>query len=149
MARFSIEGQIADPSAGLAVLGLLQDATSQRRGKVYDVLIGAEGTPADNPYLWSVDRGTTALGTSTPVTPAPLDEADPAGLLDAGDAFTVNPTIGAKLLHIPLNQRATFRWVSAPGSELVLAATANLSILARAVTSPAVASTATMLFEEQ
>lgn len=148
MARYSIEGQdTADTS--LAVLGLLQDATTQRRGKVYDLMFGSEATAADNPFLWVIDRGTTALGTSTSVVPEPLDPADAAALLDGGDGFTVQPTIGTRLLSIPLNQRATFRWVAAPGSELVLAATANLSLLVNVPVSSAVAVAATMLFEEQ
>lgn len=149
MAKFSIEGTKTDPSAGLGVLGLLQDGTTQRRGKVYDLIVGCSGTPGDNAWVWNIVRGTTGLGTSTPVTPEPLDPADPSGLLDAGDQYTVNPTLAGILLSIALNGRATFRWVAAPGSELVLAATANLSILARTPTAPALAAEATMLYEEQ
>lgn len=150
MAKYSIEGQIADPSGGLAVLGLQQDGTTFRRGKIYDWMIGSdEGTPADNRYLWAMDRGTTGLGTSTPVTPSPLDPADAAALLDAGDAYTVNPTIGVRLLSLPQNERATIRWVAAPGSELVLAATTLLSIVARLQTATARAVATTILFEEQ
>lgn len=148
MAKYAIEGQ--DTADGtLASLGLLQDATTQRRGKVYDWMFGSEAAPADNPFLWALQRGTTGLGTSTAVTPQPLDPADAASLLDAGDNFTVNPTLGAIIMQVPLNQRATFRWVAAPGSEIVLAATANLSIIVRTPTFTAVAITTSMLFEEQ
>jgi hypothetical protein len=147
MARFSVEANRTADST-LAVGGLLQDGTTQRRGQVYDFVIGSEATPADNPFLWVVDRGTTGLGTSSAVTPQGLDPGDPAGLLDAGENYTVNPTLGVRLMSIPLNQRATFRWVAAPGSELILAATANLSIIWRTTTSTAVAVTVNFLFIE-
>ena len=101
------------------------------------------------PVLGCRDRGTTALGTATGVTARPLDPADAAALLDGAENYTVNPTLGDRPLSIPLNQRATFRWVANPGSELVLAATVNLSIVLRVPTSTALAVTATMLFEEQ
>lgn len=148
MAKFSIEGQRTGDAA-LAVLGLLQNAATQRRGKISDWIFGSEGVVADNPFLWALQRGTAALGSSTVVTPTVLDPADPAGLLNAGDNYTVNPTLGALILQVPLNQRATFRWAAVPGYEIVLAATANLSIIARTPTFASVAITSTMVYEEQ
>lgn len=133
----------------LASGGIMEDATTQRRCKLYDFVVGSEATPADNAFLWVVDRGTTGLGTSTGVTPSPLDPADAVALSDAGENYTVNPTLGVNILAIPLNQRATFRWVAFPGSELVLAATANLSLVFRTPTSSAMAISGTALFEEQ
>lgn len=129
--------------------GILEDATTQRRCKLYDFLVGSEATPADNAFLWVVDRGTTGLGTSTAVTPSPLDPADAISITDAGENFTVNPTLGVNILAIPLNQRATFRWVAFPGSEIVLAAAANGSLVFRTPTSSAVAISGTALYEEQ
>jgi hypothetical protein len=69
----------------------------------------------------------TAAGTSTGVTPQNLDPADATTEYDAGENHTIEPTYtaGAILLNIPLNQRATFRWVAAPGGELVFPATAS------------------------
>jgi hypothetical protein len=148
MANYTVQAnRTAD--ATLAVGGILEDATTQRRCKLYDLMFGSEATPADNAFLWTVDRGTTALGTSTAVTPSPLDPADAASISDAGENHTVNPTLGVNLLAIPLNQRATFRWVAFPGSELVLAATAALSLVVRTPTSSAVAVSATLAFQEQ
>lgn len=102
------------------------DATRPRRLKVYDLIIGSEATPADAAILWTVQR-CTAAGTSTSVTIAYADPGDSATEYDAGENHTIEPTYTANtiLLNIPLNQRATFRWVAAPGGELVMPQTAS------------------------
>ena len=51
-----------------------------RRGKVYDLLVGTNGTPADNYVEWSVGR-LTAPSTGSIVTANPLDPADSAPVL--------------------------------------------------------------------
>ena len=137
-------------SATACVGSISADSTRPRRGKIYDVIFGCEGAPADNPFLWELQRH-TAAGTSTGVTPQPLDPADAATEADAGENHTVDvtATANAYLLVIPLNQRATFRWVAAPGGELVYPATAANGIHARTPTSSALAVTATIYFEEQ
>ena len=69
---------------------------------------------------------------------------------DAGENHTIEPTYTAAaiVLMIPLNQRATFRWVAAPGSELVAPATAANGFGIQTTTSSAVAITGTLLLEE-
>ena len=91
-----------------------------RRGKIYDVMFGSEATPADAAILWTVRRY-TAAGTATAVTPQALDAADAAFSGVAGENHTIEPTYtaGAIVLNVPLNQRATYRWVAAPGGELI------------------------------
>lgn len=102
------------------------DATRARRARVYDIIIGSEATPADAALLYTVRR-CSAAGTSTSVTPQNLDPASATTEYDAGENHSIEPTFtaGAILLNIPLNQRATFRWVAAPGGELVMPATAS------------------------
>lgn len=110
-----------------ATLGTLTaDATRARRLRTYDVIIGSEATPADAAILWTFRR-CSAAGTSTGVTPQNLDPASFTTEYDAGENHTIEPTYtaGAILLNIALNQRATFRWVAAPGGELVMPATAS------------------------
>jgi hypothetical protein len=126
------------------------DATRPRRGKFYDLVFGSEASPADNPFLWTVQR-CTALGTSTGVTPTALDSADAATESDAGENHTIDATQTANLilLAIALNQRATFRWVAAPGGELVYPATASNGLAINTPTSSAVAVTATVMYQEQ
>ena len=100
------------------------DATRPRRLRIYDLTFGSEATPADAAILWTVRR-CSAAGTSTGVTPQNLDPASATTEYDAGENHTIEPTFtaGAILLNIPLNQRATYRWVAAPGGELVMPAT--------------------------
>jgi hypothetical protein len=139
-------------SATLSVGTLCADATTPRRQKLYELIFGSEATPADNAFLWQAQRATTQ-GTGTTVTaPPPLDAADAAALADVLENHTVDPTLTANTvtLSIALNQRATFRWVAAPGSELVIPATANNGYAIRTPTAGGlVAVTATLLFEEQ
>jgi hypothetical protein len=137
-------------SATLAVGTITADATRPRRGMLYDLMIGSEATPADNPFLWQVQRCTTA-GTSTGVTPTALDPADAATESDAGENHTITPTLtaGAILLSIPLNQRATFRWVAQPGCELIYPATASNGLAIETPTCGLVAVTATAHYIER
>lgn len=121
-------------------LGSVNAASSgPRRAKVYDVVIGSEASPADNAFLYLLQRITTA-GTSTAVTPSPLDPADAASGMTAGQNHTIEPTYtaGLVMLRLPLNQRATFRWVAGQGGELVYPATASNGFGIQTPTSSAV-----------
>ncbi|MGH7949135.1 MAG: hypothetical protein ACREQF_07930 [Candidatus Binataceae bacterium] len=149
MARYSVEMNRA-ASSTLSVGSVTSDATTPRRLKLSDMIIGSEATPADLGFLWQIQRCTTA-GTNTAVTPQALDPADAAALFDAGEAHSADPTLTANaiLLSIALNQRATFRWVAAPGGELVVPATASNGLALRTPTAggtPAI--TATLHVEE-
>lgn len=123
--KFSIDFQ-RTASTTAALGSMTADATRPRRLRVYDVMFGSEATPADAAILWTVRR-CSAAGTSTGVTPQNLDSASATTEYDAGQNHTIEPTFTADaiLLNVPLNQRATFRWVAAPGGELVMPATAS------------------------
>lgn len=127
-------------------------ATPTSRGRIYDVMVGSAATPGDQAADFLINR-TTAVGTEgSGLTPANLDPAGPAGAYDSGlGVFSVEPTYtsGKQLLAFQLNQRATFRWVAAPGSELLLAATQNNGAGLKTVTSTSTqAYGCTVLFEE-
>ena len=144
--------QQAISSTYRTLLGLnASSATTLRRAKVYDVLIGTNGAPADNYMEWDISA-MTAAGTATAVTPNKLDQADGAALTVANANYTAEPTVTANssLFYIGVNQRASYRWVAAPGSELVVPAT-NLAGLVLRSRSGGYTGTATgaMLFEEQ
>ena len=112
------------------------------RGKISEITIGIDAAPADNTINIDVSRQ-TAAGTSTAVTVNPVDPGDVAGRA-AGEAnYTAEGTITAasQLLAIPMNQRATARWVCSPGGELVWPATDENGLAIRAK-SPAYTSTA-------
>lgn len=125
--------------------------TSARRGKVYDLLIGTNGTPADNYMTFDISRQ-TADGTATTVTPNALDPADGAMLGVSKANYTAEGTITANssVFYVGINQRASYRWVAAPGSELVYPAT-NLAGFALRALSGGYTGTATgaMYVEEQ
>jgi hypothetical protein len=95
------------------------------RPVIYDLVVGCDATPADQATRFAVQRF-TAAGTSTAFTPVAVDPGDPASLAAGGVNHTAEPTYTANavLLTISLNQRATFRWVAAPGGELKMPATA-------------------------
>lgn len=113
-----------------------------RRAWIYDVTFGADGTPADNVLTYKLDRQST-VGTGTASAAAPLDGADAVYLGIETVNHTIEPTVTAdtQLLEIPVNQRASYRWVAAPGGELVCPATNTTGIGARAK-SPAYTGTA-------
>jgi hypothetical protein len=121
--RYSIDGEDTN-TASTTILELR--STTAIRPRIYDFLLSSDATPADNAGDYLLQRTTTA-GTSTAVTPQALDPGDPAAVATAGKAHSAEPTYtsNAILLHVALNQRATFRWVAAPGGEIVLPAAAN------------------------
>jgi hypothetical protein len=124
MANYAVDFQ-RTASTTASVFSLTAESTTvARRMKVYDFIFGSEATPADAAILWTVNRCTTE-GTGTSVTHAPLDTADSVSTAIALENLTIEPTHTASttLLNVALNQRATFRWVAAPGGEIVIPAT--------------------------
>lgn len=98
------------------------------RPRIYDLNVGCVAAPADAATNFQVVR-TTAVGTEgSGFTPTKLDPGSPASLCDiAQGVFTAEPTktANSEVLSFSMNQRATFRWVAAPGGELIAPATAN------------------------
>ncbi len=73
-------------------------------------------------------RRVTGAATGSTLTPNPLDPADAATEFDSKNVVTADAAsfaAGTLLDLAPLNNRATFRWVAAPGGELVWPATAS------------------------
>lgn len=143
--------QQAISSTYKTLLSIFATSGSLRRGKVYDVLVGTNGTPADNYMEWDISA-MTVDGTGTAVTPNPLDPADVACLATSKANYTAEPTVTANSsrFYVGVNQRASYRWVAAPGSELLYPATANNGLVLRS-RSGGYTGTATghMDFEEQ
>ena len=110
------------------VLNLISAATI--RPKLYDLVVACGATPADLATIFHLERF-TAVGTEgSGFTPLALDPGDPASLADYGVAHSAEPTYTASeiLMKLSMNQRATIRWVAAPGGELVAPASANNGI---------------------
>lgn len=150
MAAYVVQlNRTASTSAALGTIGA--DATRPRKGVWTDVIFGSEASPADNAFLYIVQR-CTALGTSTAVTPTALDPGNAATESDAGENHTIEPTFTANLvlLAIALNQRATFRWVADPNvGGLTYPATASNGLGIQTTTASAVAISATVIYVEQ
>jgi hypothetical protein len=112
-------------------------AIQLRRGKVYDILIGTNGTPADNYMEWQVAR-LTAFSTTNAyagVCSSLSNQLDPADATMAAYAV-VNSSIETDRTYtatnapwyVGVNQRASYRWVAAPGSEIVWPATSSAGL---------------------
>lgn len=107
-----------------------------RRGKIYDVLFGTNGTPADNYMQYDISRSTTTPTSGTATGINPLDTADSsAAALAIINLASGEPTVtsSSSLLNVGVNQRASYRWVAAPGSELVYPATAANGLALRSL----------------
>lgn len=103
-------------------------AGALRRGKIYDLLFGTNGTPADNFMEFEVVRIT--MGAST-VLAGGLSSLSSAMALDLADNYGAVAAIGinssietaytaiTETFYVGINQRASYRWVASPGSELV------------------------------
>ena len=134
-----------------SLIGLTGANAAPRRIKVYDLLIGTNGTPADNFIEWDISRVTTN-STATSATPQPLDQADATSLTTT----TVNSstfgtiTANSNVFYVGINQRASYRWVAAPGGELVSPATSSAGFQVRVRSGGYTGTaTATVHFEEQ
>lgn len=127
-------------------------ATAAVRVKLYELMIGSPSTPADQAATIAITRTSSASTGGTAVTPSPVDIGDPASLATAMVAPSMSaPTLVVKVLVFALNQRATFRWVAAPGKEITTAAsvTTNGSLIMISPTQTgALNSSFCLLFEE-
>ena len=153
---------IIAPSSGALVSN--PAATGLRRGKVYDILIGTNGTPADNFIEWDLCRATVGTTLTWVGSVSSVSSAYSLDFADLGfNAFcAINSTAGssagsiatAQPFYVGVNQRASYRWVAAPGSEIVYpavsSATAGNGLALRARSAGYTSTvTGTVLFTEQ
>lgn len=133
MARYAVAHQTAAGS-DLGIINLNNGATV--RCVLYELVMGSDATPADHAGEFVVNRTTAAGGGGTALTETPLDSLTVAATTaGTGGTFTAQPTDTAntEMLMIALNQRATFRWIAAPGGELIGIASANNGLFLRSV----------------
>jgi len=149
MARFAVDGQDTS-TAATTLLGLTGAATV--RPKIYDFTLGSNATPADNAVEYALQRTTVAGTTGTAITPTPLDPLTIAAVTACQEAPTVEPTYTANIILFQWaqNQRATYRWVAAPGGELIFsaAAAAGIGVQVISIAGSAVIYRMTIHFEE-
>lgn len=96
------------------------------RPTLFDLIVGNHATPADQSQLFLLGRFTAAGTAGNSPTPLPLDPSDIAATATTGNAHSAEPTYTASqaVWQLPLNQRATFRYVASPGYEFKGPATA-------------------------
>jgi hypothetical protein len=105
----------------LSIIVLASPAAT--RGRIHQVIVGSDATPADVATEYALLRHTTAGITpaTTPVAKASDPLMNPAACTLAGGTFATEPVYEAVatngLLQIPLNQRATYTWIANPGRE--------------------------------
>jgi len=147
--RYGANGSIT-AAATKTILSL--SGSTAVRPALYDLLISSNATPADNSSQWWLLRFGTANGTGTAVTPELLDNADPAAASTVKKNHSAEPTTygTVPILDVSVNQRATFRWVAAPGSEIIssAAATTGVGLQCQGVGGSGVATNAAILFME-
>jgi len=126
MARYSASGSQTLTTSATTALGVTSNTSTVQRNWVYELTFGNVGTPADQVSIIVVQR-VTAPGSATAVTPTLLDLADRAAQAVAGENHTSEPTYtsNTEVMEVPLNHRATFRWVAPPNGEIVCPATSG------------------------
>jgi hypothetical protein len=127
MAKYSASGSQTLTTSATTCLGITSNTSTVQRNWVYELVFGNIGTPADHLSVWVVQR-TTAPGTAgTAITPTKLDLADRAAQAVAGENHSSEPTYTSaqEVMEVPLNHRATYRWVAKDGSEIVCPATSG------------------------
>lgn len=151
MARYSAEGNHATGAKDNHAV-FIEQGSNLRRFKTYDLTVGASVSPVDNAAEYSLFRATggTPLGaTPTVVALDPADVATESVPLAALTSVDAEPTGRTSMVNFPLNQRATFRWVASPGSELITPATSNAGFgMTKLFTSSAFAYECVVLWEE-
>jgi hypothetical protein len=137
-----------------------QPIVSARRGRIYDILIGTNSTPGDLAIQWDAGR-LSAFGSSIITNTGGLSSVSSALALDIADyncnavlvantSAETNITMTSQLWTVGINQRASYRWVAAPGSEMVYPATssAGWDLRCNGLASFTGTVTATVLFTE-
>lgn len=116
MSAFYATGRTA---AGTNLTILLNAGIATARGKIHQIIIGSDATPADIATRFFVIRHTAAAVGGTAVTARASDPGNTAVLCTALQGTMTEPTYeAAPMIEIALNQRATFTWIANPGREL-------------------------------
>ena len=130
MAAYMASGDQTLTTTASTALTVGSNATTAQRNEIYEMSFANEGVPADLVMVHTVQR-VSALGTSTAITPGLVsDSAERAAQAAAGDNHTVEPTLVATsiLFQMPVNARASYRWVLPPGGSIFTPATVGAGI---------------------
>ena len=129
---------VASATAPDSAISLTVNASTIHRIWLYEINMGNVGTPADLVSIYYIGQ-VTADGAGTALVPTMIEDgADQATKSVSLSNHTTEPTYVASiagtgvttpadgdLLRVPLNHRATYRWVAPPGGEFVAPATSG------------------------
>lgn len=142
MAKFQVNSRLATSPAQTNLTttpkSIVEVASAASgRGQIYELEVGADGAPnaTDCQIVYDVVRKTVAGTGGVSSTATALDPANPAArttcLINTTSEGTI--TANSAVLAIALNQRASQRWIAAPGSELVWPNTSAAGLCCRAL----------------
>lgn len=139
MALYAVNNQLGGSEQSLTttyktLAAVYATSGSLRRGKINMIMLGTDGTAANNSMVWDVSR-MTATGTGTVVTPNSLDPADVACLATSQVNYTGEPSVTANssLWNDAVNQQLSYVWQAVPDrGELIYPATTNNGLVLRA-----------------
>ena len=140
-ARFHGDGfqtMIASLTAPDSAISVVVNASTGHRMWLYEINMGNVGTPADLVSIYYIGQ-VTADGAGTTLVPTMIEDgADQASKTVSLSNHSTEPTYVATiagtgvttpadgdLLRVPLNHRATYRWVAPPSGEFVAPATSG------------------------
>jgi hypothetical protein len=145
MGYYAVPGSHSAVSSSYKTAALVQAATTAaalRRGKVFEVMVGASANPnATDTYIqWDISRITASgAGAYTSWTPTALDPADVAALCLAGITATAEATTitaNSSIWNEAVNQRGSLRWVAAQESQyMIFPGTASAGLILRGLSS--------------
>jgi len=116
--------------AGATLTILALESSASVRGRIHQLILGSDATPADIATEYAMLRHTVAGTGGTAVVEKPSDPLGSAAACNLRGGTMTEPTYEAVatdgLMQIALNQRATFTWIANPGRELAtVVGTAN------------------------
>lgn len=116
--------------AGTNLSIIVLTSSAAVRGRLHQLVIGSDATPADVATEFALLRHTAAAVGGTALVEKPADPLGSAAACTALGGTMTEPTYEAVatdgLLQIALNQRATFTWIANPGREIcTVVGTAN------------------------
>jgi len=131
MSDFHVEG--SQTVAGTDDTTLTLEIASSTRFKIFEHTSGFTlASPTDSLLSVRAHRFVTADGVGTARTPNPIDPADAAAITTCLVNHTTEPTTYSTDEEVwgPIGQhmRATYRWVAAPGKEIISSVTASTGV---------------------
>jgi hypothetical protein len=134
MAKFVVTNSLGGVQQAMSttyktIIALTAQTAMLGRFRIYEIIIGTNGAPADNYMEYDVSLQ-TAAGTGTSVTPRALDPSDQGtnGTLCVVNATAEGTiTVASSVFYVAMNQRATLVWRAQSADELLIAPAVNLA----------------------